>query len=136
MSLFAQNIQQAATVAEEALLPLGRQLLQRAISALVPMGVDIGVAVVDPTQGLSRSTFTVDPFGTNAHEASFAHFKDELRRPIANISDIPESRENAKKREHSDESRNSLGLPWETRPSVPLMRELGATATKQPLMKF
>ena len=136
MSLFAQNIQQAATVAEEALLPLGRQLLQRVISALVPMGVDIGVAVVDPMQDLSRSTFTVDPFGSNAHEAPFAHFKDELRRPVANISDIPESLENAKKRERSDESRNSLGMPWETRPSVPLMRELGVLPSKPPLMKF
>ncbi len=136
MTSFAQNIQRAATVAEEALLPLGRQLLQRAISALVPMGVDVGVAVVDPTQGLSRSTFTVDPLGNNAHEAPFAQFKEDLRRPIATISDIPESRETGKRRTRSEESTNSLGLPWETRLSVPLMRELGAPPTKQPLMKF
>jgi hypothetical protein len=90
VSSLIQSAQQAATVAQEVALPIGKELLRRFISAMVPMGVDVGVGALDPTQGLSRSNFTVDPMGSNAHEAPFAQFREEFQRPVVNISDLPE----------------------------------------------
>ncbi len=135
MTSLVQSAQQAATVAQEVALPVGKELLRRLISAMVPMGMDAGIGVIDPTQGLSRANFTVDPMGSKAHEAPFSQFREEFQRPVVNISDLPEQLERKKEKE-VEPRRESLGTPSETRSAVPLMKELGAVRTRQPLMKM
>jgi hypothetical protein len=131
----AQSVQQGVAVAADAALPVGKELIRRLISAVVPMGVDAGIGMLDPTQGISRANFTVDPLGSNAHEAPFKAFQAELQRPVVSISDLPEQLERKKKRDE-EPRRETFGAPGETRPSFPLMRDLGPAPTRQPLMKF
>lgn len=128
-------VQQAIVVAQEALPPFGKELIRRAISATAPLGVDAGVGMLDPTQGISRANFTIDPLGGNKLEAPFNQFREELQRPVANISALPEQLERKKTRD-GEQRRETFDTPWQSRPSVPLMRELGPAPTRQPLMKF